>query len=216
MTTRMQLALLAAGLLLSNAVLAQYKYVGPDGKVTYSDVPPPATAKNVTTKKLGDSASAGPALPFEVQQAFSKYPVVLYTGDRCNPCEDARAYLRNRGIPFSEKTVSSDDDIAAFKQQSPDGTAPVILVGSRKSVGFSQGTWAGLLDSAGYPATSSLPRDYQNPAPTPLSPNTKPATQDLTAPAPQAARTRRPVPVPADVPATPTSTPSTTPPGFRF
>lgn len=167
-----RLAIAAAGGLLATAsAFAQYKSVGPDGRITYSDLPPPPGSKVVETKKLATDASpANPALPFELQEATTKYPVVLYTGDACPPCDDARAFLRARGVPFTERTVTSNDDIALFKQQSPDGTAPVLTVGSRKSVGYTQSSWTGLLDSAGYPRTPVLPRDYRNPPPTALAP----------------------------------------------
>ncbi len=191
---------------------AQYKYVDANGRVTYSDVPPPPTARDVTTPKLGNATGPAPALPFELQQATSKYPVTLYAGTKCAPCEDARAYLRGRGVPFTERTVSSDDDIALFKQQSPDGTAPVIEVGSRRSVGFSQSTLSALLDDAGYPAANVLPRDWQNPAPTPLSPTTKAPAESVAPPSPQQARG----PALPPSPPSPTAPPSNAPPGFRF
>lgn len=208
----------------SSAAFAQYKYVEPDGRVTYSDQPPPRNARVVEEKKLGASAASTATLPFGVQQAASKYPVTIYTGDKCIPCDDGRNYLRNRGVPFAEKTVSGSDDIALLKQQSPDGTAPVLMVGARKSVGFSQTAWSTLLDSAGYPQTSALPRDYQNPAPTPLSPNTKPAATNVTQAAsqrngqPASATSPRGSPaVPGSIPSAPPATaPAKTPPGFKF
>ena len=159
-----------AGLVVATQALAQYKSVGPDGRVTYSDLPPPPGSRVVEQKKLAVETTANPALPFELQEAANKYPVLLYTGDNCAPCDEARAFLRGRGVPFAEKTVTSSEDIALFKQQSPDGTAPVLTVGSRKSVGYTQSSWTGLLDSAGYPRTAVLPRDYRNPAPTALAP----------------------------------------------
>lgn len=212
--------LLVGCVVFSHAAFAQYKYVGPDGRVTYSDQAPPRNARTVEEKKLGAPAASNTTLPFEVQQATSKYPVTIYTGEKCAPCDDGRNYLRNRGVPFTERTVSSNDDIALFKQQSPDGTAPVLIVGSRKSAGFSQGAWSGLLDSAGYPQTSALPRDYQNPAPTALSPNTKAPAQNVTQAAAQVAGP----PAPRGSPSVPGSTPSgppaaapaTAPPGFKF
>ncbi len=211
--------LLVACAVSSSAAFAQYKYVGPDGRVTYSDRPPPRDARVIEEKKLGASASSSAALPFEVQQAASKYPVTIYTGDKCAPCDEARTYLRNRGVPFAEKTVSSGEDIALLKQQSPDGTAPVLMVGARKSVGFSQTAWSSLLDSAGYPLTSVLPRDFQNAAATPLSPNTKARSQSV---AQTGSPDARPVPrsapsVPGSIPSSPpASNPGTAPPGFRF
>ena len=209
MTTLDRMGLVAGLLLVTATASAQYKSIGADGRVTYSDVPPPPTAKVLEQKQLGNAA-AQPALPFEVQQAVAKYPVTIYTGDKCTPCDDARGYLRSRGVPFAEKTVTSDDDIALFKQQSPDGTAPVVLVGARKSVGYSQATLASLLDNAGYPATSTLPRDYQNAAPTPLSPTTRAPGQNV---APAASATQRGTAAATPAPSAP---PASNPSGFRF
>jgi glutaredoxin len=192
---------------------AQYKSVSPDGHVTYSDLPPPPPARVVQQKKpAADPVTPNPPLPFEVQQAATKYPVTLYTGDRCAPCDEGRAYLRNRGIPFAEKTVTSDDDIALFKQESPDGTAPVVTVGARKSIGFLQSAWSSLLDNAGYPASTALPRDYQNAVATPLSPTTRAPAQSL---APAASPAKRPDAVANEVPLPPVP-PAGNPSGFRF
>jgi glutaredoxin len=190
----------------SNSSASQYKYVDADGRVTYSDRPPPPTARVLDARRGGDGPPSSP-LPFDLQQAASRYPVVLYSGNRCDPCDDARALLRGRGVPFTEKTVTSNEDVALFKQQSPDGTAPVVMVGTRKVVGFSQPNIASLLDDAGYPATSKLPRDYQYPVPTALSPTATTAAAAGPAPAPAAAP-RAPA---ASTPATPAG-----PPGFRF
>lgn len=198
-------AFVAVGLsLLAGTVAAQYKSIGPDGRVTYSDVPP-SSGRVVDQKKATGDGAAARALPFALQQAATRFPVLLYTGDKCAPCNDARAYLRGRGVPFTERTVTSDDDIAAFRQQSPDGTAPVITVGGQKAVGFSPSALAGLLDNAGYPATSMLPRDYQYPAPTALAP--KAAAQNV-AQSPAPARPPQSPDAAQPAPANPS--------GFRF
>ena len=209
MTTCWRHGVLLAGLICATAASAQYKSIGPDGRVTYSDLPPPAPSRIVDQKKRGTDATAAPVLPFELQQAATRYPVTLYTGDKCGPCDDARAYLRGRGVPFTERTVTSDEDIALFKQQSPDGTAPVVTIGSRRYVGFSQVVWSGLLDNAGYPAASALPRDWQNATATPLSPNTRAAAQSVTPP-PSPATARRETAASGETPAAPG------PAGFRF
>jgi hypothetical protein len=80
---------------------AQFKVVGPDGKVTYTDRPPAAdvgTAKPVNTR--GATAS-DVSLPYELRQAVSAYPVTLYTMTNCAPCEAGRSWLRGRGIPYT-------------------------------------------------------------------------------------------------------------------
>ena len=199
---------------------AQYKYVGPDGRTTYSDRPPPANERLVDQKRLGSNIAAPLALPFELQQATTRFPVTLYTGERCAPCDEGRTYLRSRGIPFAEKTVKSDEDIDVFKRQSPEGTAPLLVVGSRKSIGFAVSSWGSLLDDAGYPAASKLPRDYQNPAPESASPNTRTAAQDVVKPVNPSAppAQSRGASVPGSIPSAPPAVPnaSNPPPGFRF
>ena len=199
---------------------AQYKYVGPDGRTTYSDRPPPANERVVDQKRLGSNIATPSALPFELQQASTRFPVTLYTGERCAPCDEGRSYLRNRGIPFAEKTVKSDEDIDVFKRQSPDGTAPLLVVGGRKLTGFATSSWGSLLDDAGYPTASKLPRDYQNSAPESASPNTKTAAQNVVKPvAPGTAPTPpRGASVPGSIPSAPPATPNaaSAPPGFRF
>jgi glutaredoxin len=212
MTRRIQGLLAAAAFVMAAPAMAQYKYVGPDGRITYSDRPAPTSERIVSQHKLNEATALPTPLPFEVQQATSKYPVTLYSGERCPPCDDARTYLRNRGVPYTEKTVTSDDDIALFKALSPDGSAPVVAVGNRKAVGYAQTTVSALLDAAGYPQAAQLPRDFQNPAPTPLSPNTRTAAQNVAAPAaaPTPARNG-----PAAAANTPPPAPAS-PPGFRF
>ncbi len=156
-----------AGLLLCSASQAQYRYVAPDGTVSYSDAPPAGPASHVTVKNLPVDAPlvAASSLPYALSQAAGRFPVTLYTSASCASCDAARAYLKQRGVPFTEKTVGSDQDLAVVKRVSGDTAVPVVMIGSQKSVGFAQSVYAGLLDDAGYPATSLLPRDYSYPAP---------------------------------------------------
>lgn len=213
MTSRSARALAGLFLVAAATASAQFKSIGPDGRVTYSDLPPPAGSRIVDRKQRDATATdANPPLPFEVQQALGKYPVTLYTGDRCPPCDEARSYLRNRGVPFTERTVSSDEDIALFRQTSPDGTAPVVVVGTRRSVGFSQVSLSSLLDAAGYPSTPMLPRDYRNAAATPLSPTTRAPAQSITQNAAPAAGSGTSARGGATMP----PPPAAGQPGFRF
>lgn len=200
------LALLAAG-----AAHAQlYKWVGPDGKVTYSDVPPPKTAAKVEQKNIGASGAPSTAgLPYELAQAAKNYPVTLYTGDKCDPCNDGRNYLKQRGIPFSEKTVTSNDDILRLKQLTGESRLPVLTIGGDKQSGFEAGAWGSALTSAGYPQTSQLPKNWQQPAAEPAAPK-KPAVQ-------QAAHSGKPATAgdsQSEVPSLPPA--GNAPPGFRF
>ena len=74
-----------------------YKWVGADGKVTYSDVPPPSNARQVETKSMSNDSSAI-SLPPELAAAVAKNPVTLYAAPSCTPCNEGRTLLKQQGI----------------------------------------------------------------------------------------------------------------------
>jgi glutaredoxin len=177
-------------LALAGTAAAQYRWVDAEGKVHYGDAPP-RDAKDV--RSLGLRPAPAPAgaeatsnLPFEVRRAVERAPVVLYTAPECQPCAPAAAMLRERGVPFAERTVASPDDLQEFRRLSGGLRLPHLTVGSQVQNGFNPDIWASLLDAAGYPKGSMLPRSYQWPAPQPLVP---PAKTEAKTAAPAAAET---------------------------
>ena len=164
------LALVAAGLLVGVSQAQQvYRIVGADGKVTFSDRAPEVNGANVsatTANAAGTQVNA--RLPYELRQVAGKYPVTLYTGDNCAPCDAGRAMLTRRGIPFAERTVTTADDSQSLLRMSGETTLPFATIGSQQLKGFSDSEWTQYLNAAGYPATSVLPASYRAPAPTPL------------------------------------------------
>ncbi|WP_139351933.1 glutaredoxin family protein, partial [Polaromonas sp. A23] len=147
-----------------------YRIVGPDGKVTFSDQPPPATSKaKVTAAGAGGAGGISTAsLPFELRKVVGQYPVTLYTGANCGPCGSARTMLTARGIPFAEKTISTIEDQQALQRISGDSSVPFLTIGSQQLKGFSDAEWTQFLDAAGYPKSSVLPANYIQAAATPL------------------------------------------------
>jgi hypothetical protein len=197
-----RLAILALAAAASAAGAQQvYRIVGPDGRVTFSDTPPtqPGTKAAATTAASsgGGSASGGAGLPFELRQVASRYPVTLYGGANCAPCGTGRSFLMARGIPFTEKTISTADDVAALQRligSTP--SLPVLTVGSQQLKGFSDAEWGQFLDAAGYPKSSRLPAGYRHPPATPLvvaQPAAQPA-QPVSEPAAQASPQSAPPP----------------------
>lgn len=189
-----------------------YRIVGPDGRVTFSDKPPlEANAKLAPTVPLagGGGGSSGAALPFELRQAASKYPVTLYTAADCGPCGAGRAYLSSRGIPFTEKTLSTPEDADALKRLTGEVSIPMLTVGGQQLKGYSDSEWGQYLDAAGYPARSVLPGSYRNPAPSPLVAVQRPATAAPAENGAGTAVTRRP---PPSAPAEPSENPA----GIKF
>jgi glutaredoxin len=181
--------------------LAQYKVVGPDGKVTYTDRPPVTEPGQVTPMKRGvapaAAAGADASLPFELRQVASRFPVTLYTSTTCNSCDAARQLLAARGVPYAERRIVSNEDIDALARLTGGRSVPSLLVGSQPTLGFSSVEWDKLLDLAGYPRESRLPRGWQPP---PVTPLTTPPAAPAAASAPERtpARATPPAPPAAD------------------
>jgi glutaredoxin len=198
--------------LLAAPVLAQgvYRIVGPDGKVTYSDQPPPATtpARPVGSTTAGASANAGAQLPFELRQISTRYPVTLYTSRDCAPCNSGRNLLNARGIPYSEKTIETAQDGEALKRLSGEASLPFLTIGSQQIKGYSDTEWTQFLDAAGYPKQSALPSSYRRPAAAPLV-----TVRPETTAAPSSGGQSAASPAPTEVPVTP---PPQNPAGIRF
>lgn len=178
--------------------VAQYKVVGPDGKVTYTDRQPSPREGKVSAlgARAETPAAAETPLPAELRQVAGRYPVTLYTtSGACEPCEAARQLLRQRGVPYSEKLVVSNEDGEALQRLSGGRDAPTLTIGAQVLRGLAADVWGGYLDSAGYPRESRLPPGYQYPAATPLTERRE------AAPAPQ--RAAAPAPVPPAPPPSP-------------
>lgn len=208
-------ALVGFASLWGSASLAQvYRIVGPDGKVTFSDRPPAdgkaSPAKTVPIVGGNGGGSSMASLPPELRTATTRFPVTIYTTADCAPCLSARNFLSSRGVPYTEKTVVTQDDAKALQNLSGEVRLPFATIGGQHVRGFAQSEWAQYLDAAGYPATSQLPGSWRNPAPTPLV-----AAQAVPA---QASRAQ----APAAQPATPVEAPQPSAPspanpaGIRF
>ncbi len=195
-TARMPLAPAALALLALAALpaCAQYKVVAPDGSVTYTDRPPYESNLRVTPiGRNAPAASAEVGLPIDLRQATSRYPVTLYTTADCAPCDNGRKLLQQRGVPYTERTIGSEEDAQALERLIGSRTVPALTVGAQPLRGFSDTDWASYLDAAGYPKESKLPRNWPAAVATPLvqravaaAPEARPAPPAPTPPPPEA------------------------------
>ena len=181
---------------------AQFKVIGADGKVTYTDREPSSSEGKVVP--LGNKAitaqpaAAEPDLPFELRQASTKYPVILYvTSTACEPCSSGRQLLKQRGIPFTEKLVVTSEDSEALERLSGAREAPTLSIGSQILRGYAAETWAAYLDAAGYPRESRLPSTYQYRAAAPVVDRREPTTARAEPRAEARAQPTAPTPAPA-------------------
>ncbi len=186
-----------------------YRIVGADGRVTFSDKPP-ASAEQGKVMGTGVGAAGAAAtntLPFELRQLNAKYPVTLYTAPQCAPCDSGRTLLSGRGIPFSERTVTSSEDSEYFLRLTGENSLPYVTIGGQRLKGFSESEWTSYLDAAGYPKSSILPSGYRNAPPSPLV-----TIQKAAAPKPE----EKPATTPVATPATPTGPTPSNPAGITF
>jgi glutaredoxin len=184
------MGLIAAAAFSGNDANAQqiYRIVGADGRVSFSDKPPPdtkATTAPVTLSSGGNVQTA--SLPIELRDAVNRYPVTLYTSPDCVPCASGRAMLSARGVPFTEKTVTSNEDADALKRLAGTSSVPLLTIGGQQLKGFSQVEWSQFLDAADYPKTSLLPAGYRQSPATPLVAVQQPQAPVRAAAAPAAA-----------------------------
>ena len=154
----LRLALVIVALLAATLADAQTTYRWIDqktGKTVFSDLPPPPGAKQVV-KQSGEQAVDERQQPYATRQAAQKFPVTLYTTASCaDACEQARTLLNARGVPFAERQLNSDQDLAELaKLLGSEAGVPSLSVGQQSVRGLSDDVWNDLLDLAGYPKSA--------------------------------------------------------------
>ena len=107
-----------------------YKWMDAQGRIHYSDSPPPAA--RTTQIKLQSHTG-----PVQVSQAIgADSGVTIYTTEWCGVCKRAKAFFQQNGVPFREWDVEKTEYGALkFKQLGGSGV-PVITVGPEKMMGF--------------------------------------------------------------------------------
>lgn len=148
-----------AGLLLLASVCAiaqtqqVYRYLDVDGRVVYSDKPPPADARNAQAKRIGRNSIETSELSFATQQAQERFPVTLYTFSCGVVCDTAQGLLNKRGVPHTVVDVSQGDGADRLKRLTNGLEAPALQVGEQVATGFNETKWQSMLSDAGYPKT---------------------------------------------------------------
>ena len=138
-----------------------YRWVDQDGRVIYSDQPPPPSARQAEAKQLGAPnaiATGGP--DYRTRMAAQVAPVTLYSSADCAAeCKLARSLLRQYAIPHSEKSIKTAEDAAAYKKAtgSENLLVPTLVVGGQVQKGYEDGAWRRLLEDAGYAVEAGNP-----------------------------------------------------------
>lgn len=140
-------------LLVTQTVSAEiYRWKDKDGRVHYSDNPP-ADAGAERARLYGNSIDVD-KMSYDMRKATAAFPLTLYTSESCGaPCTQAKNWLKQRGVPFSEKNVKTQDDITALQKITgkANTTLPTLTIGTQVVEAFEAGAWGSALDNAGYP-----------------------------------------------------------------
>jgi glutaredoxin len=181
--TAFALLALVSGVAAAQAQQQVYRYIDADGRVVYSDKPPPPSAREAQAKRIGNNSIETSELSFAVQQAQERFPVTLYTFACGVVCDTAEGVLNKRGVPHAVVDVSLGDGAERLKRLSGGLDAPTVQIGDQYATGFNEGKWQAMLTDAGYPKT---PPPRTNPVGRPAVPaaTTPSATsQSVAAPA---------------------------------
>src|SRR5262245_41626208 len=121
-----------------------YRWVDDKGNVEYRDTPPPKDAKKVEERRMGGNTIQTSTPSYSAQQAAKNFPVVLWAYDCGDPCNNARALLARRGVPYQERDPKQD--LKAFEKLTGSTGVPVLYVGPTRVVGFLESQWETTLD----------------------------------------------------------------------
>lgn len=153
------IALLLAAVITSPALAGKlYKWVDERGNISYQDRPPAEGRGKVEEKNVREGNHVDSDTP-GVGAAAGKFPITLYMVPKCKPCDEARAYLNKRKVPFSEVNVSEKNPQAQEQMRKKVGelSVPTITVGSKVMQGYVESLLSGELDQAGYPPPEAEP-----------------------------------------------------------
>jgi glutaredoxin len=158
-TNSIRLLCLVAALAASaaSAQTTVYRWIDKDGKVQFSDNPPPAGTKDYTEKRVGSGPADDGQVPYATQMAATRNPVTLYASGDCGElCTQGRELLAKRGVPYREKDAKDSAVADEIRDLIGALQVPVLKVGQSALKGYSEELWQAALDQAGY-AKSRLP-----------------------------------------------------------
>lgn len=149
----MRLLLLLCLLACAPASAEIYRWTDADGRIHYSDKPPPdrkATQVKIQVPSITGPAVVSPAQPSAAAQAEARQPVKIFTTAWCGYCKKAKAHLAARGVPYREIDVEISDSGQREYRELRGRGVPVILVGSQRMDGFDAKGLDAMLTAAGY------------------------------------------------------------------
>lgn len=128
-----------------------YRWVDANGRVHYTEKPPPGVAGKVVQPRInsygGAPASSGARAASAA--AASQPEVVMYATDWCPYCRQARQHFARQGIAYREIDIEKSAAGRAEYDRLGGRGVPLVLVGSQRMQGFRAESFDRLLRSAG-------------------------------------------------------------------
>jgi glutaredoxin len=175
---------LAFVLAAADAAAQMYRWTDAQGRVHYTDMPPPKDAKAAEEKRLRANVVSGGDAHYGFQEALKRNPVRLYTTEKCEPCDEGRNFLSKRGVPFQETRLADNEE---GKAQLKDfgGGLPVLTIGEQTRKGFAPESWEAALNAAGYSRYATAPKAAASQAGSAKQPAEAPYEPPIVVPAPK-------------------------------
>ncbi len=162
-----------------------YRWVDANGKVHYTDSPPPDSARKSEKRAHAAPPAAVAGLSYANQVAAKNFPVSLYTAAKCGePCDQARNLLNKRGVPFTEISIADGKLHDELVRLAGSAELPALRVGKQFTKGFETGLFNAALDIAGY-GRSPAPGQAKSPLPVPATATPASNTQAESEPEPK-------------------------------
>jgi glutaredoxin len=172
-------AILAAVLVTTATAQTVYRWVDANGRVQYSDQPPPPGAKDAQERNVQGNSIQNNEASLGTVEAQKKNPVTLYVSECGESCDSAKSFLNKRGVPHTVVDPTRSAELnKKFKDETGSNVLPVLKIGERRLTGWSEGNWTSALDSAGYPKTAAFGKTKAVEDRTGIDPPKKPAAAD--------------------------------------
>ena len=126
-----------------------HRWVDADGRVQYSDKPPPGVKSRPLQSRISSYAGT-PVVSGTASAGATRPEVKMYSTDWCGYCRQAKAFFGRQGIRYTELDVEKSPAARDEYQRMGARGVPVILVGTQRMNGYSEESLAQMLKAAGY------------------------------------------------------------------
>jgi glutaredoxin len=130
-----------------------HRWVDADGRVQYSDKPPPGVKSAPVEARInsygGTPVVSGTAAP-AAKAEQSRPEIKMFATDWCPHCRRAQAFFAKQGIRYTHIDIEKSEAGRAEYRSLGGRGVPLIVVGEQRMSGFGEERLAQMLRAAGY------------------------------------------------------------------